>query len=176
MRQRGVNLPGLLIDASLPAGAKVLYGVLLHVAAGEDRCSVTQDRLRELTGYRSHNTLAAFTRALVSTGWLETSVLPGRRLLYILHDRHLERRLSEVALIRKRLAGVKFFGEALMKEWLACLVNCTDYADGVRPGYLGNPLSDMPLEYDQIYRGRVAFEFNAPSITAPPIFIRILKR
>lgn len=157
----------LLIDISLPAGAKVLYGVLLHVAAGSNKCSATQDRLLKLTGFRSHNTLAAYIRALVSSGWLETRPLPSRRLLYILHDPRLEERQYEVTLVRKRLAGATFFGEALMKEWLTGLVDCNDYADGVRPGYLENPLSDKPLEYDRIYKGRVAFEFNGPQHYGP---------
>jgi len=168
VRQKAIALPvALLLDTSLPAGARLLYAVLIYLAGRSGQCDVSQDRLRELTGVRSHATICAYTRALVSAGWLETRPLPGHRLRYVLHDPRREARERLVPAVQQRLEKAAYKGEALMREWLTALVDCDEYSDGVRPGFLQNPLSDQLMEYDRLYLSRVAFEFNGPQHYGP---------
>ncbi|MGE5485077.1 MAG: hypothetical protein ACM3X4_08685 [Ignavibacteriales bacterium] len=51
-------------------------------------------------------------------------------------------------------------GEFLMKCWLDVLVASDDLIDNCRPGFLCNPLTGEPLEFDRFYLEGVAFEFN----------------
>lgn len=51
-------------------------------------------------------------------------------------------------------------GEFLMKRQLDLLVASRRFVDNVRPGFLANPATDRPLEYDRHYLEGVAFEFN----------------
>lgn len=157
----------LLLDRRLSAGARLLFAVIAYLAGASGQCDVTYEKLQELTGVRSHVTICGYVRTLVQAGWLETRPLPGHRLRYLLRDPHLSERERLVAGVKQRLERAAFKGEALMREWLTALVDCDDHVDGVRPGFLQNPLSDQPMEYDRLYLSRVAFEFNGPQHYRP---------
>ncbi|MDI6824207.1 MAG: ArsR family transcriptional regulator [Bacillota bacterium] len=168
MAPKVIMLPvALLLDRSLPAGARVLYGVLMYLADRSGQCDVSHRRLQQLAGVRSHVTICTYVRALVSAGWLETRPLPGHRLRYVLRDPHHRARERLLPAVKQRLEKAAFKGEALMREWLTALVDCDEHVDGVRPGFLQNPLSDQPMEYDRLYLSRVAFEFNGPQHYGP---------
>ncbi|MDI6894216.1 MAG: hypothetical protein QME70_06365 [Bacillota bacterium] len=168
MEVRTVRVPvRLLLDGSLRPGARLLYAVLLHLAGDSGDCSPTGKELLSLAGIASHSTLESYVRELVSSGWLEKRTARRRKLVYVLHHPYLEERKQELARVRRRLETYPHKGEALMKEWLSVIVDSRDFANNVRPGYLTNPLTGELMEYDRIYMGKVAFEFNGPQHYGP---------
>ncbi len=58
-------------------------------------------------------------------------------------------------------------GEFLMKTYLDMRVLSDEYVDNARFGFLINPETDEPLEYDRYYTSKVAFEFNGPQHHGP---------
>src|SRR5690606_9202830 len=63
--------------------------------------------------------------------------------------------------LRRSLERADHSGEALMRSFLALLVDSNDCVDRCRPDFLVNPASGEKLELDRFYPvNRVAFEFN----------------
>ncbi|MGE5672762.1 MAG: hypothetical protein ACM3XM_02605, partial [Mycobacterium leprae] len=58
-------------------------------------------------------------------------------------------------------------GEGLMREWLSLLVDSIDYQDGATYGFLVNPRTGMPMQFDRFYPPGVAFEFHGPQHFGP---------
>lgn len=71
----------------------------------------------------------------------------------------VEKDLAHV--LSERVATSGYRGEAQSFGWLDTLVWDPDYIDCFRPGYIRNPTTKRPLEYDRIYpKKRVATEFQ----------------
>lgn len=61
----------------------------------------------------------------------------------------------------RRIDSAGYIGEAQSFGWMDTLVWDTDYMDCFRPGYIRNPRTGRPLEFDRIYpKRRVASEFQ----------------
>ncbi|HLO02512.1 MAG TPA: hypothetical protein VK191_05355, partial [Symbiobacteriaceae bacterium] len=48
------------------------------------------------------------------------------------------------------------------REYLSLLIDCDEFEENARPGFLINPLTDELMELDRYYPPSVAFEFNGP--------------
>jgi len=102
-------------------------------------------------------------KRLAQRGWLELRKSGhGRRVMPVaLLPSWCQERLAAKLLDGYALAPNR--AEYLMRAYLSLRVACLDYVDNARPGYLTNPLSAEPLEYDRLYVARsVAFEFDGP--------------
>lgn len=159
-----VRMPiDLLTDGTIPALARVLYGVLqqtpdyrrLH---GE----FTYTSLGQIAGIDARAARKGI-RELAEAGWVEINQLHKRSVVRfkLIHPlvAASERELSQVM---RRIDRAKFVGEALMREYLSILVDSTYFEDDAAPGFLVNPLTGERLQLDRYYPVGVAFEFNGP--------------
>ncbi|NPV70673.1 MAG: hypothetical protein HPY55_08530 [Firmicutes bacterium] len=95
---------------------------------------------------------------LVRAGWMRTTgsrrgLLPVPAMPDALQEQHARRLFKMLAMAPQK-------GEFLMKCWLDLLVASNNLIDNARPGFLCNPLTGEPLEFDRYYLEGVAFEFN----------------
>ena len=75
----------------------------------------------------------------------------------------LEAEKALAAELTERVGFSGYLGEAQSFGWLDTLVWDPDYLDCFRPGFVRNPLTGRPLEYDRVYpKHRVATEFQGP--------------
>lgn len=161
-----VNVPADVFRAALPLTAKSVYAFLASCCQpGKNRLSTSQVKLARDLGIQ-RVTLRKYLQILVESGWLSLEER-GRTTTIVLRNPVFEQRQEEAEQARKRLARAEHKGEALMREWLNLLVASEDYDDNARPGFLRNPLTGEPMEYDRWYPVGVAFEFNGPQHYGP---------
>ena len=92
----------------------------------------------------------------------------GRKTTFVIRNPFLEERQAELTRARRRIDRADNKGEAFMREWLNLTVDSDQYTDNARPGFLRNPATGEPLEYDRWYwAARGAFEFNGPQHYGP---------
>ena len=167
--QPWVRVPGHLVtDSSIPAIAKVFYGLLqMHRSAlpSESKGRVvcfTYSSLAKLLGWH-RKTVSKAVRTLARAGWLKTTRTSRRFPAHCeFKDPRLAPSEAEVERIKRRLGKASFTGEAIMREFLSLLVDSEQYEDDAAPGFLVNPLTDERLQLDRYYPPAVAFEFNGP--------------
>lgn len=153
----------LLLDESLSAEARVMYGLIQGVPgfrhpSGE----TTYAEVARLAG-KDTRTVRRAIRDLVSAGWLEfTQANQLAPIRFRLRNPVAEERAQELEWVKRRIERAPFLGEALMREYLSLIVDSEDFEDDAAPGFLVNPLTGERLQFDRYYPPKVAFEFNGP--------------
>lgn len=153
----------LLTDRQVGVQGRLLYGYLqLLPAFTRPRGHFTYQQLSEATAL-CQPTLSRAVRELVRVGWLEIAQEHRRApILFLLCDPVLDKGVAEMEIVRQRLDGLKYLGEAIMREYLTLLVATTHFLDNATPEFLVNPMSDAHLQLDRFYPDKVAFEYNGP--------------
>ncbi|HYF80665.1 MAG TPA: hypothetical protein VD973_26445 [Symbiobacteriaceae bacterium] len=158
-----VKVPAaLLAEPDVGDQAKVLYGLIQILPnKWENGGRLTSAALSALTKWSSTTVRRAIVE-LTAARWISLTQKNRRSdFTFRLGTPEHRRATARADLARRRLERKKYVGEALMQEYLSVLVDCDDFADNVRPGWLVNPLSGELLELDRFYISRkVAFEFN----------------
>lgn len=148
----------LIGDISLGAQARALYGSLQILYRNE--CTYAQvaydTSLNTVTVRRAFDELAR-------SGWLvRTQANQRAPVRFALCNPVAQRQEAKVAAARRRIERARFKGEALMREYLTCIVDSEEFSDDAAPGFLVNPDSGERMQFDRYYPPRVAFEFNGP--------------
>lgn len=173
-QQPWIRIPTHLVtDATIPANAKVLYGMIiahrrdLQAEPKGKQVYFTYSSLAELIGWH-RRTIAKAIEVLVASGWLALE-RRGRRSQARCESRdpRLAPSEAEVERMKRRLASASFRGEAIMREYLSLLIDSEEFEDDASPGFLVNPLTDQRLQLDRYYPPGVAFEFNGPQHYGP---------
>lgn len=162
--QAGIPLPSdLLADRRVGVQAKLLYGALqLTPEFRNPSGRFTYAKLRALTGI-SLPTIRMATAPLVDTGWLRVSQANQLSPIEFVLRNPIEDQISgELELLKLRVDEAEFKGEALMREYLSLLIDSEEFEDNAFPGFLRNPSTDEPLQFDRYYHCGVAFEYNGP--------------
>lgn len=114
-------------------------------------------------------TLYRHLRGLQAAGWVEMdrpgphhSPTPARTPTCHLRHPWLESRLAELVNVKRRLGRAQYAGQGIMGEYCTLMIASKDFTDNARPGFLVNPLTGQPLEFDRWYTAGVGFEFNGP--------------
>lgn len=151
----------LLRDSEVGSRAKLAYGCLQLINGFKHGSGVfTYPALQQLLG-GSIKRIRPAVRELSAHGWLEASRRSQMSpIQYKLLNPVLSRREAEISLMLQRLNEAKNFEEALMQAYLSLLVNCDEFEDNARPGFLVNPSSGERMEFDRYYPPKVAFEYN----------------
>lgn len=159
---RFASLPiELLLDRSLGAQAKLLYGSLqltprFRYPSGQ----TTYAELSELTGL-SHRWIRTTTRTLQEQGWLSASQQDKLKPIeFQLQNPVTERQAVEVTETKLRLSEADHRGEEIMREYLSLIVDTPEFEDNASPGFLINPYTDHLMQFDRYYPPQVAFEYN----------------
>lgn len=139
------------LDETLPLSARYLY--ILALATRPDSI----DQLRRLAGMSRQSVFRA-TKILSEKGWIRMVKSSYRKEVVPLVPDEIQRQQAEKLREVKGMAA--YLGEFLMKRWLDVLVDSDNFIDNARPGFLRNPKTGQPLEYDRYYLEGVAFEFN----------------
>lgn len=162
--QRLVTIPReLLEDRSVKPQAVVMYGVLQATPEFEHPDGkYTCKQLRELTG-RALKTIRRATAMLARRGWLKHArknhLCP---FSFTVRNPIMEECLAELAQVKKRIERATFLGEALAQEFSTLTVDSDKYQDNCRPGFCVNVFTGERMEFDRLYFGRLAIEFNGP--------------
>jgi hypothetical protein len=152
----------LLAEPTVGDQAKVLYGLIQTLPGARSYGGrFTYASLRSLTGW-SLTTLRRAISELAGAHWIR--LRQKNRLTPIsfrLGTPEVRRAAAEAEAAARRLERAENRGEALMQEYLSLLVDCTDFADNIKPGWLVNPLTGERLELDRFYISKkVAFEYH----------------
>lgn len=151
----------LLAEPKVGAQAKVLYGLLQ-----------TTPVFRGQGGEFTYTSLSAMTRLGRNTLRRAMAELAGAGLVSVSQRSRLSpvsfslgrpallRAQAEAAAALRRLKRARYGGEAIMQEYLSLLIDCDDFTDNARPGFLVNPQTGERLELDRFYPPDVAFEFH----------------
>lgn len=157
-----VQVPAdLLLEPQLSTQAKLLYACLQLTPGfwGEEGRTTHAD-LARLTGI-SVKPVRAAIKELREQDWLEVyQTTPFKPIAFTLRNPIQDRRLGDVVAVEMKLQDLNFSGEAIMHAYLSLIVDCDEFEENARPGFLVNPLTDESMELDRYYPPRVAFEFN----------------
>lgn len=163
------TLPIALLSArSITGQAKLLYAAVQYLPGFSGRSvTTTWAELRSFTDL-CLNTLRRAVTILEAQGWLSVH-RPGLKGSFrlTLHNPQVDRIRRAIAAADRRLQRAPYLGEALMREWLALLVDCEEFEDDASPGFLINPYTNEEMQFDRFYPPSVAFEFNGPQHYGP---------
>lgn len=151
MRVQDAVRRALLLEKALAPVERLLY------------LCVLESQPRSLTGLAAASGISrpVVSRAcgrLVKLGWLSTTGSSRRRRPFAAIPPRLQGDLA--AGLEALYDAARNKGEFLMKCYLDVAVASGDFVDCARPGFLANPSTGEPLEYDRYYLVGVAFEFN----------------
>ncbi|MDB4896544.1 MAG: hypothetical protein JWN15_2806 [Firmicutes bacterium] len=160
--------PDLLVDQSVGIQGRLLYGhIQMLPTFTHPRGRFTYTHLSALTGI-CRPTLRQAVKELVDAGWLEVEKEHRRALTrFLICNPIVDKGQAEVVRAQWRLAGVKWLGEVLMREYLSLLIASDQFQDNATPGFLVNPFTDEYLQFDRFYPPTVAFEYNGPQHDGP---------
>ena len=162
-----VRIPGVVLtDGRIPPQARVIYGVLAHMAANDGAGRFTYSAVGEFLKLNVR-TVRRAVQDLHEAGWVELSRTNHRTpVSFKLHIPVVTQSEREVALAKRRIDRAPFRGEAIMREYLSLIVDSDDFEDDAAPGFLVNPLTNERMQIDRFYPNAsprpVAFEFNGP--------------
>lgn len=157
-----VKVPGaLLAERAVGAQAKVLYGLLQSTPNFRRQGGqFTHASLGAQTGL-GRKTVRKAIGELVGAGWLQiTQASRVSPIRFTLGSPARLRSQAELEVVRRRLKRANHGGEAIMQEYLSLLIDCDQFTENARPGFLVSPLTGERLEFDRFYPPDVAFEFN----------------
>jgi hypothetical protein len=160
--ERTARLPrALLTDTRLGAWEILLYGIFQLTP------HFTFAELQALVG-TGPKPLRRAAQLLQATGWLHvTRGKRGTPIRFTLRNPAADRCAAMIAVIDQRVSRPGAQGEAVMKAYLSLLISSDEYTDNARPGFMTNPDSGEPLEFDRYYTAGVALEFNGPQHDGP---------
>ncbi|MGI6609670.1 MAG: hypothetical protein ACOX4G_04065 [Limnochordia bacterium] len=158
-----VSVPVELVMATeIHAQAKLVYALLLSKPTDPPR--KRQFTYAELAGRMSLSpqTVKHAARQLAKHGWLEMEQAHKRApIRFSLHNPVDKRNVKEILDVQDELHRATHLGEALMQAIFLALVDCLDFDDGMRPGFMRNPATGKRLEVDLFYYlHNTAMEFN----------------
>ncbi|MDB4895759.1 MAG: hypothetical protein JWN15_2021 [Firmicutes bacterium] len=163
--ERTARLPrALLTDTRLGAWEILLYGIFQLT---QPCPHFTFAELQALVG-TGPKPLRRAAQLLQATGWLHvTRGKRGTPIRFTLRNPAADRCAAMIAVIDQRVSRPGAQGEAVMKAYLSLLISSDEYTDNARPGFMTNPDSGEPLEFDRYYTAGVALEFNGPQHDGP---------
>jgi hypothetical protein len=167
--ERTARLPrALLTDTRLGAWEILLYGIFQLTQGSRQPCPhFTFAELQALVG-TGPKPLRRAAQLLQAAGWLHvTRGKRGTPIRFTLRNPAADRCAAMIAVIDQRVSRPGAQGEAVMKAYLSLLISSDDYTDNARPGFMTNPDSGEPLEFDRYYTAGVALEFNGPQHDGP---------
>jgi hypothetical protein len=165
----GIRMPSdLLVDQGVGIQGRLLYGhIQMLPTFTHPRGQFTYTHLSALTGI-CRPTLRQAIRELVDAGWVEVEKEHCRApTRFLICNPIVDKGQAEVVRAEQRLAGVRWLGEVLMREYLSLLIDSDQFQDNATPGFLVNPLTDERLQFDRFYPPNVAFEYNGPQHDGP---------
>ncbi|NPV81876.1 MAG: hypothetical protein HPY52_16720 [Firmicutes bacterium] len=145
-------LDGLYSAAELGFEERALYILVQCLKPASIKELIAKSSLSRYKAIRS-------CEALVSAGWLKL-VKEGRgmRPVALIPAAYQGKMAAD---LNARFSMVRYKGEFLMKCIVLFWVCCDLWVENARPGFLANPLTGEPLEYDlYLPNEAVAFEYN----------------
>lgn len=167
--ERKALLPNaLLTDRRLSAKSRILFGTLQLLPNYDSQAGqCTYLSLSNLTG-QDLKTVRSAVQELTAAGWLQVTQTNQRApLTFRLTHPNQPWLEAERARMEQRLKRATWTGEAIMREFLSLMVESDLYEENACPGFLINPFTHQPLEFDRFYPPDVAVEFNGDQHYGP---------
>ncbi|NPV79253.1 MAG: hypothetical protein HPY52_03100 [Firmicutes bacterium] len=145
-------LDGLCSAADLGFEERALYILIQHLKPTSMKELIAKSSLGRYRAMRA-------CEGLASAGWLKL-VKQGKSLrpVALIPADYQEKMAAD---LNSRFAMARYKGEFLMKCIVLFWVCCDVWVENARPGFLANPLTSKPLEYDLYLPDEaVAFEYN----------------
>lgn len=166
---RTVEVPAALVtNPAISVRARLLYAGLLLIPGFRPPWGDFSYAEMAALMQSSRNTVARALSELIEAEWVSAERASRlERIRFELTFPGLVRGLAAHDEAQERLERGNFGGEALMREFLSLLIDSDQYDDDAVPGFLINPRTGAPLEFDRFYPPRVAFEFHGAQHDRP---------